>query len=153
MRKIKAIWSSSCNDPENSCILMVHIIGKLQCTSRMVCWDGNSGQLCPVLSVVHGLQASDVILPLEDEVGGRAGHLVERLPAYWTGSVDTEVGRYAGLQHHTFIIFFQIIKQKETKKQKKPCGPLSIQYFLQVQETLNIMTLSVRAYAVKAGQW
>ena len=45
--------------------------------------------------LVHG--HLDVQQPLEDEVAGRAGHLIERLPADRAGRVHPQVGRDAGL--------------------------------------------------------
>ena len=38
------------------------------------------------------------MLPLQNQVGRSAGYLVERLPAYRTGGVDTEIRGYTGLQ-------------------------------------------------------
>ena len=39
-----------------------------------------------------------IILPLQNQVGRSAGYLVERLPTYRTGGVDTEIRGYTGLQ-------------------------------------------------------
>ena len=47
------------------------------------------------------------MLPLQNQVGGSAGYLIERLPTYRTGGVDTEIGGYTGLET---LVYGQIVK-------------------------------------------